>query len=316
MGVELAGCLATLSAVQHGVVSRRQLFDARCSPDSLKWSLRTGAWRRVHPRVYALQTGPLTRDASIWAALLYAGDGAAASHWTAAELWGLLDHPEPVIHVTIGVERRVLSLADVRIHYAYRLPMSRHPGCAPPRTRVEDTVLDLSDLATSPRDVEGWVTRACQRRLTTPTRLVAALRSRKKIRWRKMIDSLLTDVAAGAESPLELGYLRNVERGHGLPTGKRQVRYRLDAAAVGSMSSTASIGPGLSSMAESVMKRADSVTTSVTTSPHSKTSTPCAMAGAPSNTTAARWRHRSCAYSVATVGPTSRRRAVRAASSP
>ena len=37
---------------------------------------------------------------------------------------------------------------------------------------------------------------------------------------------LLTDVADGVESPLELRYLREVERPHGLPRGKRQHRAR------------------------------------------------------------------------------------------
>ena len=35
---------------------------------------------------------------------------------------------------------------------------------------------------------------------------------------------MLVDVAEGAQSPLELTYLRDVERAHGLPTGSRQVR--------------------------------------------------------------------------------------------
>ena len=36
---------------------------------------------------------------------------------------------------------------------------------------------------------------------------------------------MLSDVAKGVESPLELRYLRDVERAHGLPEGQRQ-RYR------------------------------------------------------------------------------------------
>ena len=59
------------------------------------------------------------------------------------------------------------------------------------------------------------VTRACQRRLTTPERLVVAMSARKKIRWRAPLEAMVADVAQGAQSPLELEYLRRVERAHG-----------------------------------------------------------------------------------------------------
>jgi hypothetical protein len=72
-----------------------------------------------------------------------------------------------------------------------------------------------------------WVTRACQRRLTTPARLLAALSARKRIRWRRELLAVLADVAEGAETPLELAYLRKVERAHGLPRGERQCHERV-----------------------------------------------------------------------------------------
>jgi very-short-patch-repair endonuclease len=163
----------------------------------------------------------LPRDAVIWAALLYAGRGATASHETAAELWGLAD-PQSVVHVTIPVERRVPSIPGVQIHYAHRLPTSRHPLQSPPVTTVEDTVLDLIDRCVRMDEVQMWVTRACQRRRTTPERLGLALDDRKKIRWRVATSKLIAEVSSGAETPLEVAYARRVERAHGLPVGRRQ----------------------------------------------------------------------------------------------
>ena len=129
------------------------------------------------------------------------------------------------MHVTAPGERHVRGKIDgVRVHYAGRLPQSRHPSKVPPRTRVEETVLDLVDVASHPREAETWVTAACQRRKTTPARLADALGRRRKIRWRAMVEALLSDVASGAQSPLELRHLRRVERAHGLPTGHRQRR--------------------------------------------------------------------------------------------
>ncbi len=191
----------------------------------MEWRVRSGRWRRIHAGVYATFTGPLPFDAQVWAAILRAGRGAVASHRTAAYLDGLCDDPGPAVHVTAPGERHVRGrTGGVRVHYAHRLPRTRHPSKNPPRTRVEDTVLDLVDVAPHPRDAEGWVSAACQRRLTTPERLADALVRRKKIRWRPMVEAMLADVAEGAQSPLELRHLRRVERAHGLPTGCRQRR--------------------------------------------------------------------------------------------
>jgi hypothetical protein len=97
-------------------------------------------------------------------------------------------------------------------------------GKNPPRTRIVHTVLDLIDVSAHPREAEGWVTAACEKRLATPGQLADALVRRKKIKWRPMVEAMLIDVAEGAQSPLELTYLRDVERAHGLPVGSRQVR--------------------------------------------------------------------------------------------
>ncbi|WP_246219327.1 endonuclease domain-containing protein [Phytoactinopolyspora halotolerans] len=148
-----------------------------------------------------------------------------ASHRTAAYLDGVCDDPGDVIHVTVPADRHVGSRIDgVRVHYSRHVHRTRHPTRLPPRTRLEETVLDLVDSAPAASEVEAWVTRANQRRLTTPGRIAAALRLRKRIRWRAMLEGMLTDVAAGAHSPLELRHLRRVERAHGLPRGTRQRR--------------------------------------------------------------------------------------------
>ncbi|WP_052762409.1 hypothetical protein, partial [Jiangella alkaliphila] len=214
-----------LLAAQRGVVSRAQALAAGFTVDRIKWLVRSLRWQQVHAHTFATFTGSVPYEAQVWAAILRAGPGAVASHRTAAHLDGLCDDPGPVIHVTIPADRYVGGKIDgVRVHYAHRLPRTRHPAATPPRTRVDETVLDLVDVATHPRDAETWVTAACQRRLTTPERLADALGRRKKIRWRPMIEAMLADVADGAQSPLELRHLRRVERAHGLPTGRRQRR--------------------------------------------------------------------------------------------
>ncbi|PZF80632.1 hypothetical protein C1I92_25170 [Jiangella anatolica] len=207
------------------MVSRAQALACGLNPRALEWRVGSGRWRRVHAGVFATFSGPPSFEAQVWAAILRAGRGAVASHRTAAYLDGLCDDPGSVIHITVPADRYVQCKIDgVRVHQAHRLPLTRHPSKNPPRTRLDETVLDLVDIAPHPRDAETWVTAACQRRLTTPERLADALGRRKKIRWRPMVEAMLSDVADGAQSPLELRHLRRVERAHGLPTGCRQRR--------------------------------------------------------------------------------------------
>ncbi|WP_158602807.1 hypothetical protein [Jiangella rhizosphaerae] len=223
--MDLPSDVAVAAAPQHGVIGLEQAVAGGLTQRRIGWLVRSGRWQRVHARVYATFTGPLSYEAVVWAAILRAGRGAVASHRTAAYLDGLCDDPGPVVHVTLPADRHVRSrIAGVRVHYAHRLDRTRHPARNPPRTRTEETVLDLVDVTRRPQEVEAWVTSACQRRLTTPDRLADALGLRKKIRWRAMLESMLSDVSEGAQSPLELRHLRAVERAHALPRGHRQRR--------------------------------------------------------------------------------------------
>lgn len=69
-----------------------------------------------------------------------------------------------------------------------------------------------------------WLTTAVQQRLTTPELVLRETASRARVTHRQLMLDLLTDVAAGAESALEVSYLRDVERAHGLPRGRRQLQ--------------------------------------------------------------------------------------------
>ena len=48
--------------------------------------------------------------------------------------------------------------------------------------------------------------------------------ARPRMRWRRDIEFALGDASEGVMSLLELRYVRGIERPHGLPTAKRQVR--------------------------------------------------------------------------------------------
>ena len=96
----------------------------------------------------------------------------------------------------------------------------------PPCTRVEDTVLDLIQVAPSFDDAYAWICRAIGRRRTTADRIAVAMAARKKMRWRREIAIALCDAEGGVLSVLERRYVHRVERPHGLPAARRQARIR------------------------------------------------------------------------------------------
>jgi hypothetical protein len=221
----LTADLRRVAEQQAGMLSRAQVLSAGLTDEFIRAQRDAGRWRWIHPGVCATSNAELTRAGEIWAALLYAGCGAIASHETAAELWGLTNGPATPgtpISVTVPAHRMVAARAGIRVFRSRRVEQIRHPAKLPPVSRVEETVLDLSDQATSLSAVLTWVTRACQRRQTQPHRLAEALARRHRVRWRRELNELLADVAEGAETPLEIRYLRTVERNHRLPAGERQ----------------------------------------------------------------------------------------------
>jgi Transcriptional regulator, AbiEi antitoxin len=215
--------LADLLDRQQGVLSRGQALNAGLSRHTIAARLDSGRWQRLHRGVFAAFSGPIPRSALFWGAVLRAGDDAVLSYQTAAEIWKLSDQPSSSIHVSIPKQAGPVSIPGLILHYSSRLPVARHPARLPPQTKVEETVLDLADMARTAEDAVAWAIKACQRRLTTPERITNTLADRNRARWRRDLADAITEVRAGVHSPLELRYLRDVERRHGLPRGDRQV---------------------------------------------------------------------------------------------
>lgn len=209
-----------LARDQYGIVSRRQLLAAGWTSSEIAHRVRSGRWQTVHPGVYATFTGELCFEARVWAALLLAGPDAMASHRTAARLQGLTDHDPDVVDLTVPHGCRITSTLRLRVHRSRSVEERRRLASSIAQTRIEDTALDLVDVCVRPEDVVGWLTRACQRRLTTPARLLEAAQRRRRCRWRSLTLQVLAEVADGVASPLELAYRNKVARPHGLPTGE------------------------------------------------------------------------------------------------
>ncbi|NJC73400.1 hypothetical protein HC031_27295 [Planosporangium thailandense] len=206
---------------QCGALTRRQALECGLTDEAIRARLRN-RWQRVLGSIYVAHNGPVGRDCLLWAAVLRAGDGAVLSYESAAEAVGLVDEQASPIHVTVPTERKVRRTPGIAIHRSNRVDAARHPIRLPPQTRVEETVVDLTQSCDRIGEAIGWITRACGRRLTRPERIASAIDARKKVRWRAELLAAVGDVATGAQSPLEVRYLRQVERAHGLPVGSRQ----------------------------------------------------------------------------------------------
>lgn len=232
MNVRLTRECRELVLHQRGVVARWQA-PRPADADAMESLLRSGRWQRLYRGVYAAHTGPPSRECLLWAAVRRCGPGAALSHYTAAELDGFGERHGEAVHVSIPGDRRVSvprdegdHLVPIVVHRAGRLPAITHPARTPPRTRVQDTVLDLGEVARSFDVAFYWLSAACSQRLVTPAQIRQAAQARKKLRWRADLAVALAEISDGVTSNLERGYARAVEQPHGLPKAQRQVRLR------------------------------------------------------------------------------------------
>jgi hypothetical protein len=221
---ELPDEVLDLLDYQAGVLSRAKAQRAGMTGKQIDTAARSDRWQRLHAGVYAAFTGESGRAALLWAAVLRAGAKAALSHYSAAELQGLVATPVQAIHVMVPTGSQIAPISGVVLHYSSLVTRERHPALRPPQTRVEETVLDLAGGAASLDEALGWMFRACGSRRTTAERIAAAMVRRARMRWRTELAAALGLGADGVHSLLEFRYVSRVERPHELPVATRQFR--------------------------------------------------------------------------------------------
>lgn len=216
--------LLGLARAQSGMLHSGQVGQLGLGRHPVARLTASGHWQRLERGLFFLGPDQPGWLGWAWGGVLLGGPESRLAGQAAAHLHGLAAAPEQ-LEVLVPHAR---TMAD-RPPWQFRRERSgvreaRSPG-TPPRTTVEDTVLDLVNSASREQAV-GWVTAAVQNRRTTVPRLRRALLGRSRLRHRELLADLLADVAAGAETPLELAYLREVEQPHGLPRGERQLPSR------------------------------------------------------------------------------------------
>jgi hypothetical protein len=215
--------MLALARLQGGVLSREQVTAHGFTRHSIERLVRQQQWCVLDRGIYSTRPDDGDWHASAWAGVLIGGDRSRLGGLAAAYLHGLLDVAPEAILVLVPEQTRRQN----RPPWVFRRERAsvRNPRSigGPQRTVIEDTVLDLCDgVDGNDRTAAHWVTTAIQRRLTTASRLRSALCGRTQCRQRRLLHDLVADVDGGAESVLEVRYLKDVERAHRLPRGQRQ----------------------------------------------------------------------------------------------
>lgn len=212
-----------MAEVQANVVSREQVLGLGVSRHVIERLLVTDRWRAVATGIYHTVPAEPTWHSLAWAGALIGGGRARMGPRASAYLHQVFDVAPMPIDILVPIDRYTQRSGPWEFRRERTGARRSESRGALPRLSVEDTVLDL---CASCRDGEAvaLLATAVQRRLTTPARLVKSMSLRSRQRHRRMIADVLADIEQGAESRLELSYLRQVERPHGLPQGQRQKR--------------------------------------------------------------------------------------------
>lgn len=221
--------LLALAVLQTGVLTAEQALGHGLTRGSIKRLVDQQAWRRLARGVFLLGVGEPTWLANAWAGTLIGGEHARLGFDAAGHLWGIV--PDPPASITVLVPHQTVISDRAPWTFPRERPGVREARCAedPPRTSAEDTVLDLCAEST-PGELAGILTTAVQTRVTDAARLRRRIDQRARLRHRTLLRAVLAEVADGAESPLELTYLRDVEGRHQLPPARRQHRSRTHGA--------------------------------------------------------------------------------------
>ena len=226
--------MEVLTSGQHGLITRTQALQTGLTPGQLRARLESQRWIRVYRNIYRTEGSPVTEIQRLLAAVLAAGDGAVASHRSAAWLWGLTD--ELFLEVAVPTSRSP-RVPGVVMHRQRSLTCSSSRRRGVPVTNPLRTVIDLA--STPGHDLDQALDRGIATRLLSVAAVQAELSrtSRSGRRGTTCLRECLDQRDASssrAPSVLE-SRLSRLLRTARLPVSQREYRvmdgaYRLDFA--------------------------------------------------------------------------------------
>jgi hypothetical protein len=164
-----------LAKQQHGVVSYAQLDALGVTKPASRWRLKTREWVPVLPSVVRMYWADETWMLRAWAVMLWGGEGASLSHFSAAALHGLDVPQRSEVEITTAG----------RVSPPCRWLLGHRSGWVDDGvtvqglrvTRVARTLVDVAGALSAER-LEGACRDALRRKLVT----VAALKRELKLR--------------------------------------------------------------------------------------------------------------------------------------
>jgi very-short-patch-repair endonuclease len=212
-----------IAAGQYGLVNTAQLAACGLDRQAVYRRTKSGLLTLVHPGVYrAAGASPSTFE-PIMAAVLWAGEGAVASHESAAALRNLPGFNPESPHVSIT--RNVRSSHGIKVHRVGSLPESERTEAGPiPITSGPRTLLDLASIG-HPR-LEKALDQMLRTRLIDREEMWLMLDSpdnwaRRGTRALAQLLQLRTKERAPTQSEME-DLFRRVVRKHRLPSPQQQ----------------------------------------------------------------------------------------------
>jgi very-short-patch-repair endonuclease/predicted transcriptional regulator of viral defense system len=181
-----------------------------------------GTLVRLQPGVLALPA-----SAQHWrtrvAAALQGRDG-VASHGTALALWELISHPAGPVHVTVDSGMSARGGSGVVVHRSPGIYAERRRATGLAVTSVERSVVDTwgrpGPLARA--DIRAAAIAAVRRRLCSARDLASELDRQSRLPGRAELRRLISLLADGCQSELEIWGCLHVLRGPGMPSFVQQ----------------------------------------------------------------------------------------------
>lgn len=222
-GIETARRLA---GEQHGVVGRRQLYDAGVPRWLVRRELRAGRWQTTGTQSVAAHNGPLSREARCWGAVIELGPRAAIAGGTALQVAGIASLTDEVLHVIVpkGAKRR--NVRGVVRHESRRWREEDVLSTGLRRARPAVAAVQAALWVKTARQSQYFLILAVQQGTTTPLKLARAVATVRRHRFRRAMVDTAAELAGGVRSLGELD-VATAMRSRGLPEPERQaVRHR------------------------------------------------------------------------------------------
>jgi predicted transcriptional regulator of viral defense system len=185
--------IEALAASQHGLFSRNQLLDLGVGRGTIEHRVASGKWERILPGVYRIAGAPTTWKQELLATVLWAGEGAAASHRSAAALFELEGFAADKIEISSTRKLRVPRNSGVVVHrvkgfgVADLSTVDGIPVTSPART-ISD-IAGLGELRATERALDDGL----RRKLVTLVRMAWQIRQSRGKRGIKELAMLVED---------------------------------------------------------------------------------------------------------------------------